>query len=166
MNCAFSIKYNPASEQKFRTRNKAEITGLGRVIINTAEIAQIVANVMNKNTSSAISLEYLLSKVKKLRSISINHSRKGIASLKWSNPQIQLTFFPIQYQIQHEERFRIFVNPDTIQKLPEEDCVLLFCLIIHPDYLLLTSTDYFTVTFSARTSTANATFGFSGSRFI
>ncbi len=54
MNCAFSIKYSPASEQKFRTRNKAEITGLGRVIINTAEIAQTEAKSIKRANSKVI----------------------------------------------------------------------------------------------------------------
>ena len=55
MNWAFRVKYNPASEAKLITRNKAEIIGFGRVIIKTAVTAQIVANIIKRIISSDIS---------------------------------------------------------------------------------------------------------------
>lgn len=54
MNCAFNNKYNPAREAKFNTRNNAERTGLGRVIINTADTAQIDANTIKRMVSKVI----------------------------------------------------------------------------------------------------------------
>ncbi len=54
MNCAFRVKYNPASEQKFNTRNKAESIGFGRVIISTADTAQIEAKSIKRTISKVI----------------------------------------------------------------------------------------------------------------
>ena len=54
MNCAFRIKYKPAREQKFTTKNNADMTGFGRVIINTAETAQIVAKSIKRAISKVI----------------------------------------------------------------------------------------------------------------
>jgi len=50
------VKYNPASDAKFRTRNNAEITGLLLVIIITAVTAATNPKIKNKTTSKDILL--------------------------------------------------------------------------------------------------------------
>jgi hypothetical protein len=54
INCALRVRYNPASAAKFKTRNKAEMTGFWRVIIKTDDTAQIEAKSIKSTTSNII----------------------------------------------------------------------------------------------------------------